>query len=104
MTDSVKTAPQSSCSQPLGRPAVKHFIIWYDYIMPSLVQNKKARLNYEILETFEAGIELLGTEVKSLRAQHGSLLGAHVVIRGGEVVKISDQTVVLEVSLYPPDM
>jgi SsrA-binding protein len=49
-----------------------------------LVQNKKARLNYEILETLEAGIELLGFEVKSLRGKQGSLDGAHVIVRGGE--------------------
>ena len=52
--------------------------------MPTLVQNKKAGLNYETLETFEAGLELLGPEVKSLREGQGSLEGAHVVVRGGE--------------------
>lgn len=50
----------------------------------SLIQNKKAYFNYEILEKFEAGIELLGFEVKSLKNSQGSLDGAHVVIRGGE--------------------
>lgn len=50
----------------------------------NLVENKKARLNYEILEEFEAGIELMGFEVKSLRAHQGKLDGAHVVVRGGE--------------------
>ena len=50
----------------------------------TLIQNKKIHFNYEILERFEAGIELLGTEVKSVRAGHGSLEGAHVTIRGGE--------------------
>lgn len=49
-----------------------------------LLRHKKAHLNYEILEQFEAGIELSGTEVKSVRAQQGSLEGAHVVVRGGE--------------------
>ncbi len=46
-----------------------------------LIEHKKARLNYEILETLEAGIELLGFEVKSLRARHGVLDGAHIVVR-----------------------
>ena len=41
------------------------------------------------METFEAGIELLGLEVKSLRAHHGSLLGSHVTIRGGEAFLIA---------------
>ena len=42
--------------------------------------NKKARLNYQILETMEAGVELTGSEVKSIRAGQVSLDGAHVVI------------------------
>ena len=41
--------------------------------MSSLIQNKKAHFNYEILEKTEAGIELLGFEVKSLKKGQGSL-------------------------------
>lgn len=54
----------------------------------SLVRNKKATFNYEILEKFEAGVELLGTEVKTIREGHGSLEGAYVVVRGGEAFLI----------------
>lgn len=54
----------------------------------TLIENKKVGLDYEILETFEAGLELLGFEVKSLRARQGSLLGSHVTIRGGEAYLI----------------
>lgn len=54
----------------------------------SLVQNKKIHFNYEILERYEAGIELLGGEVKSLRAGRGSLDGSHVTVRGGEAFLI----------------
>ncbi len=50
----------------------------------NLIEHKKARMNYEFLEEFEAGLELLGLEVKSLRARHGKLEGSHVVVRGGE--------------------
>ncbi len=50
----------------------------------ALVENKKAYLNYEILEEFEAGLELLGGEVKSLRAGNGKLEGAHAIVRNGE--------------------
>lgn len=50
----------------------------------SLIEHKKARFDYEILEEFEAGLELLGHEVKSLRGKHGKLEGAHVIVRGGE--------------------
>ena len=49
-----------------------------------LVENKKVHLDYAILEEIEAGLELLGFEVKSLRAGQGSLKGARVVARGGE--------------------
>ncbi len=50
----------------------------------ALITNKRARFDFEILNTFEAGISLLGTEVKSLRGGQGKLEGAYVVIRGGE--------------------
>lgn len=50
----------------------------------ALVEHKKARLNYEILEEFEAGLELDGGEVKSLRRGQGKLEGSHVVVRDGE--------------------
>jgi SsrA-binding protein len=52
--------------------------------MATLLENKKATFNYEILEKFEAGIELFGYEVKSLRGRRGSLRGAYVGIRGNE--------------------
>jgi SsrA-binding protein len=46
--------------------------------------NRKARHLYEILETVEAGLALLGPEVKSLRAGRASLGDAYARIRGGE--------------------
>ena len=52
--------------------------------MTTLVHNRKASFNYEILEHFQAGIELAGHEVKSLRKNQGSLEGAYVTVRGGE--------------------
>lgn len=52
--------------------------------MAIFIKNKKAYFNYEILEQFEAGMELFGFEVKSLRDKQGSLEGSHVTIRGGE--------------------
>ncbi|MES2203049.1 MAG: SsrA-binding protein SmpB [Patescibacteria group bacterium] len=50
----------------------------------ALIEHKKARMDYGILNEFEAGLELLGHEVKSLRSKLGKLEGSHVVIRGGE--------------------
>ena len=52
--------------------------------MPTLIHNKKASFNYELGDRYEAGIELFGHEVKSLRNKQGKLEGAHVVVRGGE--------------------
>jgi len=52
--------------------------------MTQYVANKKAHFNYEILERYEAGIELLGHEVKTLRSKRGSLEGAYVIVRGSE--------------------
>jgi SsrA-binding protein len=52
--------------------------------MSTLIDNRKARFDYEILESIEAGIELLGFEVKSLKKGQGSLEGAHVIVRGAE--------------------
>jgi SsrA-binding protein len=49
------------------------------------VENRQARFNYEILEKFEAGISLLGTEVKSIREGKANIKEAYADIRGGEV-------------------
>ena len=50
-----------------------------------IAQNKKARYNYHIEDTFEAGLVLTGTEVKSLRAGRASLVDGYAEIAGGEV-------------------
>lgn len=50
------------------------------------VTNRKAFQDYHILEKFEAGIELRGTEVKSVRAGHVQLRGAFARIEKGEVI------------------
>ncbi|MEK7163315.1 MAG: SsrA-binding protein SmpB [Patescibacteria group bacterium] len=50
----------------------------------ALANNRKARFDYEILETLTAGMELLGLEVKSIRTHTVCLDGAYVTIRGGE--------------------
>lgn len=52
--------------------------------MADLLKNQKAFFDYEILEKFEAGIELKGHEVKSLRMKMGSLAGARAIIKGSE--------------------
>lgn len=52
---------------------------------PELVSNRRAGHDYEILETFEAGIALLGTEIKSLRNHGGSLQDSYVDARKAEL-------------------
>lgn len=47
--------------------------------------NRKARFQYEILDTYEAGIELLGTEVKSIRQGKVNLGDGYALVRNGEV-------------------
>lgn len=49
------------------------------------VQNKKAGFEFEILEKFEAGILLTGSEIKAIREGGGSISEAYCVIRDGEV-------------------
>ena len=50
-----------------------------------VASNRKARHNYSILETFEAGVVLLGTEVKSLRDGKASLVDAYATVDDGEI-------------------
>lgn len=50
-----------------------------------VVQNRRARHDYQVLDTFEAGIELRGTEVKSLRAGHMTLKDSYADIQHGEM-------------------
>jgi len=53
--------------------------------MDDIVSNSKARRDFHILETFEAGIVLRGTEVKSLRAGQGQISDAFARVENGEV-------------------
>ena len=53
------------------------------------IDNRQARYNYEILEKFEAGIDLLGTEVKSVREGQMSLNEAFVHIRDGQAYLVN---------------
>ncbi len=53
--------------------------------MATYIDNRKAHFNYTIDETFEAGIELLGFEVKAIKKGQANLAGAFCIVRGGEV-------------------
>ncbi len=50
-----------------------------------IARNKKARFDYEILDTFEAGMVLVGSEVKSLRQKKASIQEAYARIKNGEI-------------------
>lgn len=56
--------------------------------MGTLVENRRARFDYEILETYEAGIVLDGGEVKSLRNGNANITGSYIIIRphGAELI------------------
>ena len=50
-----------------------------------IAQNRKARHDFTIEDTFEAGMVLVGTEVKSLRAGRASLVDGYALVEGGEI-------------------
>ena len=54
-------------------------------VMKTLAENKKAYFNYRILEKFEAGIALIGQEVKSIKNGRINLAGSYVVLKDEEV-------------------
>ncbi len=65
--------------------------------MKYLSENKNAYIEYEILSTYEAGIELLGSEVKSIMSRGVSLRGVYAVLKNNEVWVIN-----CDISPYQP--
>ncbi len=61
-----------------------------------LISNRQARHAYEILETFEAGMELVGCEVKSLRDSQGNLQDSYAMVKSGELWLLN-----LQINAYP---
>lgn len=59
--------------------------------MKALSTNKKARFDYEILDTVEAGVVLTGGETKAAKAGRASLVGSFVIIRGNQAFLINCQ-------------
>jgi SsrA-binding protein len=57
--------------------------------MKPVIRNKKAYHDYHIEDTLEAGIALLGTEVKSLRAGRANLKDGYVLMKGGEAFLVN---------------
>jgi SsrA-binding protein len=79
-----------------------YHIAWY-ILHVNLIEHKKARLEYDLLEEFEAGLELLGHEVKSLRAHHGKLEGAHIIVRDGEAYLVGASIPPYQPGNTPPE-
>jgi SsrA-binding protein len=55
----------------------------------TLLENRKARHNYEVTEIFHAGMELMGHEAKALKMKRGDITGGHVILRGGEAYAVN---------------
>jgi len=65
--------------------------------MPTLTTNPRARFDYSILETFEAGIVLFGHEAKAIKSNRVSLKGSYVTIKNNEAWLIN-----VQISPYQP--
>jgi len=62
-----------------------------------IAENKKAYFNYQILEKFEAGVVLIGQEVKSIKTRGINLAGSYIVVRNEEIYWIGS-----EIPAYQP--
>jgi SsrA-binding protein len=62
-----------------------------------IAENRQARRNYEIEDTYEVGIQLLGTEVKSLRAGRANIAESYAREEDGEIILINSS-----IPIYPP--
>ncbi|HRP80079.1 MAG TPA: SsrA-binding protein SmpB [Aquamicrobium sp.] len=51
----------------------------------TVAENRKARFSYEVMDTYEAGLALTGTEVKSLREGHANIQESYASAEGGEI-------------------
>jgi len=71
--------------------------------MKVLAENKKAYFTYEILEKFEAGMVLIGQEVKSIRSGRISLKGSYVVLKGEEPYLVGANIPPYQPKNAPPD-
>lgn len=72
-------------------------------LMADLAYHKRAKFDYEILETFEAGLVLFGHEVKAIRSGKMKLEGAHIIVRGGEAFLVGAQIAPYQSSNTPKE-
>lgn len=71
-------------------------------IMEIYSENRRARFDYEFLETFDAGIELSGHEVKSIKSGKANIAGSFVVVRGGEAFLLGASVPPYQPNNLPP--
>ena len=71
--------------------------------MKPLADNNRARFDYEILETMEAGIQLAGYEVKSVKAGRMGLNGSYAVMQAGELWLLNGQIPPYQANNAPED-
>ena len=72
-------------------------------IMRIFAENRKATFNYELLEKFEAGLVLLGQEVKSIKLGRASLAGSYVMPRNNEFFLVGAHIPAYQPKNAPPD-
>lgn len=65
-----------------------------------IVENKKARFDFHIIETYEAGLSLVGSEVKSLRLGHAQIKDAYIAFVGNEIMLQKANIAVYSASSY----
>ena len=71
--------------------------------MKILAENKRAYFKYQILEKFEAGISLIGQEVKSIKSGRISLAGSYVILKNSEVFLVGANIPPYQPKNLPPD-
>ena len=71
--------------------------------MKTLAENRKARFDYEILETYEAGMVLTGQEVKSIKAGHANLTGSYALIKPEGAVLLNASIPAFQIKNAPAD-
>ena len=71
--------------------------------MTPIATNRKTRFDYEILEKFEAGLELSGHEVKGVRSGKINLAGAFIAVRGGEAYLLGADIPPYQPNNAPPE-
>jgi SsrA-binding protein len=72
-------------------------------MMTTYTDNRRAFFDYEVLEQFSAGLELLGTEVKAIKDGKCNLRGSFVAVRGDEVYLINAEIPAYQVKNAPGD-